>query len=91
MRRLLRNGHRFAVLRHPSRNALSDAQFQPVDHIGMRILRSSKHKFVAFENIDETGVALDERRGKFDNASQNFVKPVRGTQADANFVKHIYV
>ena len=89
VRRFFRNGYGLAMLRHPSRNALPDAQFQAVDHFRMGILRSSQNEFVAFHDVDEAGVALDQRSSKFDNAAQNVVKSVRRTQAFADFVEYI--
>jgi len=88
---ILRNRHRFAMLRDPSRNALSDVEFQPVDHIRMRVPGGAKDKLVAFENIDEAGVAFDQRRGKFDDAGENVVKTVGSTEANTDFVQYIYV
>jgi hypothetical protein len=87
----LGNGHRFTVLRNPSRNALPNAEFEAVDDVGMRILRRPEHEFIAFENVDEAGVALDQCRSKFNDAVQNFVKAVPCTEAFADFVQYIYV
>jgi hypothetical protein len=76
------------MFRYPSGNALSDTKFQPVDYLGMRILRRSQNKFVAFQDVDQAGVAFHQRRGKINHAIQNFVKSVRA-QADADLVKYI--
>ena len=91
MRRVFGNSHRLAMFCDPSRNALSDTEFQAVDDVGMRILRCPENEFIAFENVDEAGVAFDQRRSKFDDAIQNFVKTVTGTEAFGDFVKYIYV
>jgi hypothetical protein len=89
--RVFRDGNRFAMLRDPSRNALSDAEFQAVDHIRMRVLGSAKDELIAFEYVDEAGVALDQRRSKFDYAGENVVKAVGSTEANTDFVQYIYV
>ena len=60
VRRFFRNGNWLAVLRHPACNALSNAKFQAVDDVGVRVLRGAKNKFITFEDVDEAGVALDE-------------------------------
>src|SRR5580692_11736220 len=83
------NRNRLAMLRDPSGNALPDAQFQPVDHFRMWILRSPQHELIAFQNVNEAGVALDQRRSKFDHTAQNVVKSVRRTQPFADFMQYI--
>jgi hypothetical protein len=55
----------------------------------MRILGSAQNELVAFHDVDEAGVALDQRRSKFDNPAQNVVKSVRRSQAFADFVEYI--
>ena len=89
VRGLLGNGNRLAMFRYPSCNALSDAKFQPVDNFRMRILRGTKDKFVALKDVDQAGVALDQRRSEFNHAVQNFVKSVRAAKSDADFVKYV--
>src|SRR5580704_15566696 len=89
VRGFFRDGDGLAMLRDPSGNALPDAQFQPVDHFRMWILRSPQNELVAFQNVNEAGVALDQRRSKFDHTAQNVVKSVRRTQAFADFVEYI--
>jgi len=89
LRGALGNGNGFAVFRDPPRNALPDAEFQAVDNLGMRVLGGSKDEFVAFEYVDQAGIALDQCGSKFDNAAQNFVKSVCCTEADADFVEYI--
>jgi len=91
MGRFLRDGHRLAMFRDPSSNALPDAEFQAVDHVRMRALGGAQDEFVAFENINEAGVALHQSRGKFDHAGQNFVESVCGTEPNTDFVQYIYV
>jgi len=87
----LGDGHRFAMLRNPSGNALPDAEFQAVDHVLVRVLGGAKDQFVAFQNINEAGVALHQSRGEFDDAAQNFVKSVCGTEPNTDFVQYIYM
>ena len=60
-----------------TRNVLSDAMFQAVYDLGMRVLRASKHEFVVFQHVDQAGVALHQRGGKFDHAAQDFANSVR--------------
>src|SRR5579864_6397138 len=91
VRRVFRNGDGLAMLRHPARNALPNAQFQAVDNHWMRVFGSTKNKFIAFENVDEAGVALNQGRREFNNAGQNIMKSVRRTQTDSDFVEYIYV
>ena len=85
------NRHRLLMFRHPSRNALSDAQFQAIDHFGVRILRSPQDEFVALKNVDQAGVALDQCRGEFNNPVKNFVKSTRCAEPDTDLVQYIYV
>ena len=89
--RLSRHCDGLAVFRHPSRNALPHAQFQAVDNFVMRVLRCAQNQFVAFENIDQAGIALHQRSGKFNNAVQYIVKSVRRTETNTDFVEYIYM
>jgi hypothetical protein len=82
-------GHGLAMFRYPSGDALSDSKFQTVDYFRMRIHGGAKHKFVPLEYVDETGIALHQRGGKFDNAVQDFMKTVRRPQADADLMEHV--
>ena len=52
-------------------------------------VRGAKNEFVAFEDVN--GVALDQRRGKFDHAGENFVKSIRRTEPDTDFVEYVNV
>ena len=91
VRGVLRDGHRFAVLRDPSRDSLPDAQFQTIDHFRMWILRRPQDEFIAFEHIDEAGIALHKRGRKIDNPGKNFVEIVGRVQTDRNFMQYVYM
>ena len=77
VRCLFWNGNGFAMLSDPSGDALADAQFQAVHDFRMRILRSPQDEFITFKHVDQAGIALDQRSGKFDHAGQNVPKSVR--------------
>src|ERR1700727_1558224 len=83
------DSYRVTVFRHPSRDTLSDAKFQAANNPGMRVLRGPKDEFVAFEHVDQTGIAPHERGGKLNNAAQNLVESVTRAQADTDFVQHL--
>jgi hypothetical protein len=88
-RSFFRHRHWLPVLRHPTCNALPDAQFEAVHNFRMLILRSSQDKLFALKNIDQAGVALHEGGSEFDHAGQHFVKSVRSRQPDSDFVQQI--
>ncbi len=75
------------MFRHPAGDALSDAQFQTVDYLRMRVLRSSQHEFVAIEHVNQAGIALHQRRREIYDTAQNFVEPCRRAQPNANLVQ----
>ena len=79
------------MFRHPSCNALPQAKFQPIHDFRMRILRGSQNQILAFQNIDQAGVALDQRRSKVDHTSQYIMKAIRRRQPIANLVQQIYM
>ena len=68
---------------------LPHAQFETIHHIGMRILRSPQNQLFTFQNVDQAGIALDQRGGKIHHASQNFVKSVGCRQPVADLVQQI--
>jgi hypothetical protein len=88
-RGLLGYSHRLLVLGYPARNALPNAQFQPVDYFGMRILGSAKNEIIALQHIDQAGVALHQRSGEVDYAGKHIVKAIRCRQPIADFVQQI--
>jgi hypothetical protein len=89
VRCLLGNGYRFTMLCNPSRDALSDAKFEAVDDFRMRIFGCAKDQFIAFENVDQAGIALHESRSKIDDAVQNVIKSIGGPESLGNFVQYI--
>jgi len=91
LRRLFGDGNGLAMFRHPSRNALPHAQFQAVDNFFVRVFGGAQNQLVAFENINQAGIALHQRSGKFNNAVQYIVKSIRRTEANTDFVEYIYM
>ena len=89
LRRLFRNCHRFVMFRHPARNALPDAQFEPVHNLGMSVLRSPQDQVFALEHIDQAGIALHQRRGELHHPVEHFVESARCRQPAANLVQQI--
>jgi hypothetical protein len=88
---VLRDRHRFAVLRDPSRDSLPDAQFQAIDHFRMWVFRRPQDKFIAFEHIEEAGIALYKRGCKIDNPGKNFMESVCRVQTGRNFMQYVYM
>jgi hypothetical protein len=66
---------------------LSNAKFQAIDNFRMWILRSTQNKLVTLKDVDKAGVALDQRRSKFDHAIQNVVKAVSRAETNTDFVE----
>ena len=60
VRSFLRNRNRLTMLRHPSCYALSNTEFQTIDHIRVRILRCPQHQLVIFQEVDQARVALHQ-------------------------------
>jgi hypothetical protein len=46
-------------------------------------------QFIAFENVNEAGIALHESRSKIDDAVQNVIKSIGGAESLGNFVQYI--
>ena len=65
-----RDYDRLPMLGDPSGNALSELQLEMVDEIGMGIARCAQNQLIALEDIDEAGVALRNRNGKFDDVCE---------------------
>jgi hypothetical protein len=60
--------------------------FEPVDEIGMGILRRAQHELVLAEDVDETRVALDDARHEIDDAVQHGLQRIGRGKAAADFV-----
>jgi hypothetical protein len=88
-RRLFGNRYWFPVFCDPSSYAVSQTQFQAVYNFRMWILRGSQDEIIAFEHINQTGIAFHKSGSKLDHASQHFVEAVRRCQASANFVQQV--
>jgi hypothetical protein len=87
----LRNRDGFKMLSDPSGNSLPHAEFQAIDDFRMRVLRSSKDKFIAFEYIDEAGVTLYKGCRKINHTGKNLMKSIGRAEADSNFMKDINI
>jgi hypothetical protein len=57
----------------------------------VRILRSLQHEVIAFTNVDETGIATDDRGGKFYDSFQILVQRIFGRQAAVYVMKKINI
>ncbi len=68
LRGFFRNGHGFAMLRDPSGNSLPTWSFRRSDDFGMRVFGSPQYQFIAFKNVDKTGVALYQCGSKFNDS-----------------------
>src|SRR5271163_4698737 len=79
--------YRLVMFRNPARDALSHAEFEAVDNIRMRVLRSAQYEMVTFENIDEAGITLHQRRGEFHHPVKHVMKATSRRQAATNFVE----
>lgn len=75
------------MLSHPARDTLPNADLDLVDRIGVRVLRRTQYQVVAFEDVHEAGVALDDVAQQLDNASEHGLQRVGGGQAAADLVK----
>jgi hypothetical protein len=91
VRGVLRDRHRFAVFRDPSRDSLADTQFQAIDHFRVGILRRPQDEFIGFEHIDEAGIAFHKRGRKIDNPGKNFMESVCRIQTHRNFMQYVYM
>jgi hypothetical protein len=87
--RLFADRHRFVMFRHPARNALPHAQFEPVHNVGMSVPGSAQDQVLALEHIDEAGIALHQRRGKLHHPAQHFVESAGGRQPATNLMQQI--
>jgi hypothetical protein len=67
------NRHWFVMFRHPTGNSLPHAQFEPVHHVRMSVLRCPQDQVLALDNIDQAGIAFHQSRGKLHYAIQHFV------------------
>ena len=67
-RGLFRNRNRFVVLGDPAGDTFADAEFQAIDHFGMRIAGGAENKVLSFEHINEAGVALHQCGSEVDDA-----------------------
>ena len=85
-----RDGYGFEVLSDPSGDALADLELEAVENFGVGILGGPEDELFVLENIDETGVALDQGGGELHDAVQDLVERVGGGHAAAEFVKEIY-
>ena len=89
VRGALGDGDGFAVLGDPSGNSLPHAEFQAIDHFGMRILGSAKDEFVTFEHVDEAGVTLYKGSCKIHNTGKNLMKTIGRAEADGDVMEDI--
>jgi hypothetical protein len=61
-------------------------EFETIDHLLMRILRSPQDQVPILEDVDKTRIALHDRGGEIDDAAQNILERFRGRHAAADFV-----
>src|SRR5258705_2657648 len=87
----MRNRYWFAALRHPSGNALSDAQFQAIDNLLMRILRCPQYQFVILANVNKAGVTLHDRGSKLDNLIEILMEGISSSHTAADVMQKINI
>jgi hypothetical protein len=86
---LFGNRHRLLMFCHPSRNTLPQPQFEAVNNIRMGILRCPQDEVLAFQHINQTGIALYQPGGEVDQTSEYLVEAICRRQLDANLVQQI--
>ena len=71
------------MLRHPTRNALTNAQFQAVQNLLMGILRCAENQLLTGKYVDETGITFDQFHCEIQHAVERLVKSIgRGNLTD---------
>jgi hypothetical protein len=57
----------------------------------MLIFRGAENQLLAFQHINQAGIAFDQRGSKFDHTSQHVMNAIRPRQPMANLVQQIYM
>jgi len=78
------------VFGNPSGDALTDAKFEAIDDIGMRVFGCAEDEMLTLQYVNQAGIAFHEAGCEFDYLIQNFVKTVRRCEAAANLMKKVY-
>src|SRR5438034_6825714 len=71
------------MLCDPTRNALTNAEFQAVQNLLMGILRRAENQLLTGKYVDETGITFDQFHCEIQHAVERLVKSVgRGNLAN---------
>jgi hypothetical protein len=79
------------MFRHPSCNSLPQRKLQAPDFLAVRVFRCPQYEVIAFTNVDETGIAPDDSRSKFDDSFQILVQRIFRSEAAAYVMKKINI
>ena len=84
LRRILRDRHRLAMLRHPAGDSLSHPQFQAIHDFFMGNFRRAQNQLIALPHVDHAGIAFHNRSRKFYDVLQILMQGIirRDTAAD---------
>ena len=76
--------YRLAMSRDPSGDAFTQRHAQAVDDFGMRILGGAQHERVAFQHVDEAGIAAYKFGDKLDDLVEHFMQGIGSRNATAH-------